>query len=45
MDAIRWWTLEELEAAETLFAPRRLPLLLRELLLRGPPTEPVDVGL
>lgn len=45
MDAVRWWTLEELEAAETLFSPRRLPLLLRELLLHGPPAEPVDVGL
>lgn len=42
--AIRWWTLEELETAEALFAPRRLPLLLRELLLHGPPAEPVDVG-
>lgn len=45
MDAVRWWTLEELEAAEALFAPRRLPLLLRELILHGPPAEPVDVGL
>jgi 8-oxo-dGTP pyrophosphatase MutT (NUDIX family) len=45
MTAIRWWTLGELEAAETLFAPRRLPLLLRELILHGPPAEPIDVGL
>lgn len=45
MDAVRWWTLDELEAAETLFSPRRLPLLLRELVLQGPPAEPVDVGL
>lgn len=45
MTAVRWWTLEELEAAGTLFAPRCLPLLLRELLLHGPPAEPVDVGL
>lgn len=44
MTAVRWWTLQELEAAETLFAPRRLPLLLRELILHGSPTEPVDVG-
>jgi 8-oxo-dGTP pyrophosphatase MutT (NUDIX family) len=42
--AIRWWTLAELEAADVLFAPRRLPALLRELLLHGPPTEPVEVG-
>jgi len=26
------------------FAPRRLQLLFRELLLHGPPLEPVDVG-
>lgn len=45
MDAVRWWTLEELEAAEALFSPRRLPLLLRELVLHGPPAEPLDVGL
>ena len=44
MTAVRWWTLAELEAAEELFAPRRLPLLVRELLLHGPPAEPVDVG-
>ncbi len=44
MTAVRWWTLGELEAAEELFAPRRLPLLVRELLLHGPPAEPVDVG-
>ncbi len=44
MTAVRWWTLGELEAAEELFAPRRLPLLVRELLLRGPPGKPVDVG-
>ena len=44
MTAIRWWTLDELEAAEALYAPRRLPLLVRELLLHGPPAEPFDVG-
>ena len=44
MTAIRWWTPAELGAAEELFAPRRLPLLVRELLLHGPPAEPVDVG-
>jgi 8-oxo-dGTP pyrophosphatase MutT (NUDIX family) len=45
MTAVRWWTLDELEAAETLFAPRRLPLLLRELIEHGSPAEPIDVGL
>lgn len=44
MTAVRWWTPEELEASEALFAPRRLPLLVRELLLHGPPAEPIDVG-
>ena len=42
---VRWWTREELEAGETPFAPRRLPLLLRELILHGPPAEPIDVGI
>ena len=45
MTAVRWWTLDELEVAETLFAPRRLPLLLRELIEHGSPAEPIDVGL
>jgi ADP-ribose pyrophosphatase YjhB (NUDIX family) len=40
----RWWTLGELERSATVFAPRRLPLLLRALLVEGPPTEPLDVG-
>ena len=44
MTAIRWWTLAELEATDAIFAPRRLPLLLRALILHGPPAEPVDVG-
>ena len=44
MTAVRWWTLTELEAADAVFAPSRLPLLLRELILHGPPVEPVDVG-
>jgi hypothetical protein len=44
MTAIRWWTPGELEATDAIFAPRRLPLLLRELILHGPPAEPVDVG-
>jgi 8-oxo-dGTP pyrophosphatase MutT (NUDIX family) len=44
MTAIRWWTLAELETADALFAPSRLPALVRELLLHGPPAEPVEVG-
>jgi 8-oxo-dGTP diphosphatase len=42
---VRWWTLEELLAAgDAVFAPRRLPTLLRDLLANGPPAEPLDVG-
>ena len=42
---LRWWSLEELDAATDVdFAPRRLAKLLRELLRDGPATEPVDVG-
>jgi 8-oxo-dGTP pyrophosphatase MutT (NUDIX family) len=42
---IRWWTQDELDAAgDVLFAPRRLPIVLRELLAHGPPAEPLDVG-
>ena len=44
MTAIRWWARDELEAEDAIFAPRRLPLLVRELILHGPPAEPVDVG-
>jgi ADP-ribose pyrophosphatase YjhB (NUDIX family) len=45
VSAIRWWTIDEiLGAPESLFAPRRLGTLLRELLDRGSPTEPIDVG-
>ena len=42
--AVRWWTPAELEATNAVFAPSRLPLLLCELILHGPPAEPVDVG-
>jgi 8-oxo-dGTP pyrophosphatase MutT (NUDIX family) len=43
--AIRWWGRDELEAADELFSPRRLPELVRELLRDGIPSEPVDVGI
>ncbi len=42
---IRWWTLDELEAASTTwFAPRRLPELVRALSVHGPPVRPIDTG-
>jgi ADP-ribose pyrophosphatase YjhB (NUDIX family) len=45
MTAVRWWGLDELEASDALFAPRRLPQLVRSLVRDGPPAEPVDVGI
>jgi 8-oxo-dGTP diphosphatase len=45
MTAVRWWTSDELETTEELFAPRRLPVLVRSLLRDGPPAEPLDVGI
>ena len=45
MVGVRWWTLDELEAAETEFAPRRLPSLVRSLLEGGAPAKPLDVGI
>lgn len=42
--AVRWWTLDELDTADELFAPRRLPELIRRLLRDGPPHEPVEIG-
>jgi 8-oxo-dGTP diphosphatase len=41
---IRWWTIEEIEASDEVFAPSRLAALVRELLRDGPPWEAVDVG-
>lgn len=42
---LRWWTLEQLEeTTETVFAPRRLPELVRSLVSDGPPLEPIDAG-
>ena len=42
---VRWWTPAELEAATETLVPERLPQLLRELRVTGPPTVPFDVGL
>lgn len=42
---IRWWSTDELLAADDDFAPRRLPELVREIILRGPPSRPIDVGI
>jgi TDG/mug DNA glycosylase family protein len=44
MTDVRWWTLAEIRNAREIFSPRRLPELLRDLVERGPPPEPLDVG-
>ena len=44
VEEIRWWTLDELEASDEEFAPRRLPQLIRRLLDEGPPAQPFDAG-
>lgn len=42
---IRWWTVDEVEAAtDTWFAPQRMGQLLRSLVETGPPDEPVETG-
>jgi double-stranded uracil-DNA glycosylase len=41
---IRWWELDELGRADACFAPRGLVALVRDLLEKGPPPEPLDVG-
>jgi 8-oxo-dGTP diphosphatase len=47
---IRWWTIDEIEAAgagnpPVRFAPGRLAALVRRLLLEGPPPVPLDTGI
>lgn len=44
---IRWWSVPELEAAAdtTLFAPRRLVELARDVIDNGPPSEPIETGI
>jgi len=41
---LRWWALAELQMAEELFVPRRLPELVRELVDQGLPLGPIDAG-
>jgi 8-oxo-dGTP diphosphatase len=41
---LRWWTQGQLSEAAEVFAPRRLPELVRSLLRDGPPPEPTDAG-
>ena len=39
-----WWTVDELAAAEGVFAPRRLPELVAALVADGPPPLAIDTG-
>lgn len=40
----RWWSVGEIRRSQERFAPRRLGELLGDLLAKGPPPEPIDVG-
>jgi 8-oxo-dGTP pyrophosphatase MutT (NUDIX family) len=48
---MRWWTIDEIVAAggppdsPVRFAPSRIGLLLRQLLVDGPPAAPIDTGI
>ena len=42
--AMRWWTQQDLAAADVTFAPTRLPELIEALLTEGPPPAPIDAG-
>ena len=42
---MRWWSLDEIDAAPVRFAPRRLGELYRSLLVEGPPDRPIDTGI
>ncbi len=44
ISALRWWSAEELEAADEPLAPRDLAARLAVLLRDGPPAEPVPLG-
>lgn len=41
----RWWTAADRQQTDELFAPRRLPALLADLLASGPPGAVLDVGM
>jgi 8-oxo-dGTP diphosphatase len=41
---LRWWHRDQLATDTVLFAPRRLPELITDLLSGGAPTEPLDTG-
>lgn len=40
----RWWKATEIERSRERFGPRRLGVLLSELLAKGFPAEPIEIG-
>jgi TDG/mug DNA glycosylase family protein len=40
----RWWTSREIAESDAVFAPRRLPQAIDDLIANGPPPKPIDVG-
>ena len=45
ISAYRWWTVAELSSTAEWLIPRDLARLLAELLLHGPPSTPLELGL
>jgi 8-oxo-dGTP pyrophosphatase MutT (NUDIX family) len=48
MGELRWWSAADLVAGVDLgehYSPRYLPTLFQDLLVSGPPTTPIDLGL
>lgn len=41
---MRWWRVDDVKISAELFSPRRLPVLLPEIVTNGPPSRPIDVG-
>lgn len=41
---LAWWSIDELAAADGVFAPRRLPALVAALVADGPPPRAIDTG-
>lgn len=44
VDGFRWWRLESIRKSDEIFVPRRLAFYLEQILVSGPPAEPIDVG-
>jgi 8-oxo-dGTP pyrophosphatase MutT (NUDIX family) len=44
MAEVRWWPVSELPAESKLFAPMRLGFLVKDLIERGLPSEPIETG-